>query len=172
MILFSTTISSAQDKEAKISLDFAKEDSLYVCKALVTSDEKPVSDVTVILSVKRLFSNLPIGEATTDSTGIASFEIPSDIPSKNGKLKIFANITDDDNYMNNEVSDIVNCGTIIVNDNSNIEERSISGGRSKAPIYIIICSLIAIGIVWGTLFYAVLQVFKIKKIGLADKTNN
>ncbi|MCI4444275.1 MAG: hypothetical protein JHC39_12300, partial [Lentimicrobium sp.] len=70
MILFSITTSYAQDKEAKITLTFEKADSLYVCKALVTSEGQPVVEVPVNLSVKRLFSNLAIGDAvSTDSTG-------------------------------------------------------------------------------------------------------
>jgi hypothetical protein len=170
MILFSITTSYAQDKEAKITLTFEKADSLYVCKALVTSEGKPVIEVPVNLSVKRLFSNLPIGDAVaTDSTGVATFEVPQDIPSRNGKLTIFANIVDDENYMNTEASGEVNWGTVVVSDNSNVGERSISGGRSEAPIYFIISSLLAIGLVWGTLLYAVLQVFKIKRLGTVNK---
>jgi hypothetical protein len=164
-ILFSITTSYAQDKEAKITLTFEKADSLYVCKALVTSQGSPVSEVPVNLSVKRLFSNLPIGDAVaTDSIGVATFEVPQDIPSSNGKLIIFATIADDENYMNTETHGEVNWGTIVVSDNSNIDERSIAAGRDEAPIYFIAVSLLVIGLVWGTLFYAILQVFKIKRL--------
>jgi len=170
MILFSIATSYAQDKEAKITLTFEKADSLYVCKALVTSEGSPVSEVPVNLSVKRLFSNLPIGDAVaTDSTGVATFEVPQDIPSRNGKLTIFAKIVDDENYMNTEASGEVNWGTVVVSDNSNIDERSISGGRGAAPIYFIVASLLAIGLVWGTLLYSILQVFKIKRLGTVNK---
>jgi hypothetical protein len=170
MLLFSTTTAFAQDKEAKITLTFAKADSLYICKALVTSEGKPVPEVPVNLSVKRLFSNLPIGDAVaTDSTGVATFEVPQDIPSPKGKLIIFANIVDDENYMNTEAKGEVNWGTIVKRDDSNILERSISAGRDRAPLIFIIVSLLAIGLVWGTLFYAVLQVFKIKRLGLEHK---
>lgn len=168
MILFSITISNAQDKEAKISLTFEKSDSLYVCKALVTSEGIPVSEVPVNLSVKRLFGNLPIGEAiATDSTGVATFEFPQDIPSRDGKLTIFAKIVDDENYMNTETKGMVNWGKVVVSDNSNVEERSIAAGRDKAPIYFITASLLIIFLIWGTLIYAVLQVFKIKRLGNA-----
>jgi hypothetical protein len=166
MILLSMANSFAQDKEAKITLTFEKADSLYVCKAFVTSEGNPVSEVPVNLSVKRLFGNLPIGDPiATDSTGVATFEFPKDIPSKNGKLMIFAKIVDDENYMNTEASGEVNWGMVVVSDNSNIEERSISAGRDKAPIYFITVSLLIIGLIWGTLIYAVLQVFKIKRLG-------
>ena len=63
LILFSIATSFAQDKVAKISLTFEKVDSIYVCKAFVTSEGQPVLEQPVILSVKRLFSKLPIGDA-------------------------------------------------------------------------------------------------------------
>jgi hypothetical protein len=167
---FSMTYAYAQDKEAKITLTFAKVDSVNVCKALVTSEGIAVKEVPVNLSVKRLFSNLPIGDAVaTDSVGVATFEVPQDIPSKDGKLTIFAKIIDDENYINTEASGEVNWGTIVVTDNSNVNERSIAAGRDGAPIYFIVASLLAIGLVWGTLLYAVLQVFKIKKLGSINK---
>ncbi|WP_269243258.1 hypothetical protein [Flavobacterium limnophilum] len=166
MFLFSIAISNAQDKEAKITLTFEKADSLYVCKALVTSEGIQVSEVPVNLSVKRLFGNLPIGEAiATDSTGVATFDFPIDIPSRDGKLTIYAKIVDDENYRNTETSGVANWGKVVVSDNSNIEERSIAAGRDKAPIYFITASLLIIFLIWGTLIYAVLQVFKIKRLG-------
>lgn len=166
MILFATTTSNAQDKEAKITLTFEKVDSLYVCKALVMSEGNPVAEVPVNLSVKRLYSNLAIGDAvSTDSTGVASFEFPQDIPSRNGKLTIFASIADDENYMDTETSAEANWGIIVKSDNSNVEQRSIAAGRDGAPIYFIVSSLLVIGLVWGFLLYSVLQVFKIKKLG-------
>lgn len=170
MILFSMTSLFAQDKEAEITLSFETVDSVNVCKAMVTSEGKPVFEVPVNLSVKRLYSNLPIGDAiTTDETGVATFEFPNDIPSPDGKLTIFANIKDDENYLDTETSGEVNWGTIVASDNSNLDERSVAGGRSKAPYVFIVGSLIAIGLVWGTLVYAILQLFKIKKLGKLNK---
>jgi len=166
MMIFGVSTSFAQDKEAKITLTFEKVDSLNVCKALVTSEGKPVLEVPVILSVKRLFTKLKIGDAiATDSTGVATFEFPNDIPSRNGKLTIFASIVEDENYMDTETSGEVNWGIVVVSDNSNLEERSIAAGRDGAPIYFIVSSLLVIGLFWGVMLYAVLQVFKIKKLG-------
>jgi hypothetical protein len=170
MILVSMTTSFAQDKEAKISLTFEKIDSLNVCKAFVTSEGQPVIEVPVKLSIKSLFAKLPIGDAiATDSTGMATFEFPNDIPSKNGKLTIFASIVEDENYMDTETSGEVNWGMVVVSDNSNVDERSFSAGRDRAPIYFIVISLLILGLIWGTLLYAVLQVFKIKRLGKVEE---
>jgi hypothetical protein len=170
MLLLTTITSFAQDKEAKITLTFEKADSLYVCKALVTSEGVPVNEVPVSLFVKRMISPLPIGDAVaTDSTGVATFDVPQDIPSSDGKLTIFAKIVDDENYKNTEASGVVNWGTIIVSDNSIVDERSNFAGRNKAPIFFIIVSLLSLFIVWGTLIYAVLQIFKIKRLSSSNK---
>ena len=170
MLLLSATSTFAQDKEAKMTMSFAIVDSVNVCKVLVTSDGIPVNEVVVSLFVKRLFSNLKLGDPiSTDSLGIASFEVPQDIPSPDSKLTVFAKIIDDENYINTETSGVINWGTIVVSDNSKVDERSIFAGRSKAPVFFIIVSLLSLFLVWGTLVYAVLQVFKIKRLGI---TNN
>ena len=46
LLFFAATNSYAQDKEAKITLSFAKVDSLYICKALVTSEGNPCEGST------------------------------------------------------------------------------------------------------------------------------
>jgi hypothetical protein len=170
VILFAMSNSFAQDKIAKIALTFEKVDSLNVCKAFVTSAGQPVIEVPVKLAVKRLFADLPIGDAIpTDSTGVATFEFPNDIPSADGSLTIVASIVEDDNYIDTQTSGKVNWGMIVVSDNSNIGERSFSAARDRAPLYFIAISLLIIGLIWGTLIYAVWQVFKIKHLGKIEQ---
>ncbi len=154
----------AQEKEAKITLSFEKPDSVNICKALVTSNDTPVKEVEVKLYVQRLFGLLPIGDAVaTDESGIASFEFPNDIPADlNGKLTIIAKIEDDENYGSLEAKGESNWGSPRAE--TGIMERSLSGSRSNAPwIFIIVSNVIIIGI-WGTLFYVISQLFKIRKL--------
>lgn len=168
--LFITTTSFAQDKEAKIALTFAKVDTNNVCTALITSEGIPVKEISVSLFVKRLFSPLPVGSAkTTDTNGIVSFIVPQDIPSTDGKLTIIAKIIDDDNYKNTEAKGVVNWGIVVVSDNSNVNERSLFAAENRAPIYFIAASLIIVSLVWGTLMYAIFQIFKIKRLRSANK---
>lgn len=165
VLLSSITSLIAQDKAAVITLTFTKVDSTTVCNALVSSEGQPVKEINVNFFVKRLFRPLPLEPVATDENGIASFTVPSDIPSIDGKLTFIAQILDDENYMNTETSGVSDCGKIVVSDNSNITERSIFGARSKAPLYFVSASLLIIALVWGTLIYSVLQVFKIKSLG-------
>ncbi len=155
----------AQDKEAKIALKFDKVDSTNVCKVSVTSEGAPVKGVSVSLFVKRMLSDLIIGEpGTTDESGMASFTVPKDIPSSDGNLTLVAKIIDDENYKNTQSKGDVNWGVVVVSDNCNVDERSMSAARNRAPVYLITTSIFIITLVWGTLIWAVLQVFKMKRI--------
>jgi len=171
-ILLIPYFSFSQEKEAKLTLSFSNSDS--VCKALVTSEDKPVKDVTVKLYVKRLFSLLPINEGTaTDESGNVSFTMPKDLPGdENGKLIVVAKIEDDDNFGSLEKIGEVNWGVkkgLLFNSQP---ERSLSASREKAPIYFMVASDLIILAIWGTLIYIIFQVFKIKKISSLNKNKN
>ncbi len=155
----------AQEKEATMTLSFAKVDSNDVCNVIVVSEGKPVADVTVKLYVERLFGLLPIGkDVTTDEMGLATFEFPANIPfNSDGKLIVFAEVEDDENYGSFEIKSETNIG--VKEDLTKLEkaERSLSGSRDNAPIYFIVASISIITGIWGTLLYVVLQIFKIKR---------
>ena len=159
----------AQDPEAKLTMTFVKEDSLNICKVQVTSADTAVAEVEVMLYVKRLFSLLPVGEATaTDEEGVASIEFPNNIPNDlDGKLTVIAKIEDDENFGTAETQGQSNWGV----PRQDIQEmgRSFAGSRANAPIYFIVASNLIIFGIWGTLIYVILQVFKIKKLGKAHK---
>lgn len=165
IILLSTVGIYAQDKEAKITLSFEKGDSIKTCKAHVTCNDSAVKEVSVKLFVQRMFSQLPVGDGTTDDDGVVNFEFPNDIPAdQNGKLIIIAKIEDDDNYANTQSKAEIDWGIKRKSTDQQSAARSLSASRDKAPIYFIVATnLIIIGI-WGTLVYVVLQLFKIKRL--------
>lgn len=171
VLILAPVITLAQDKEAKITLSFASEDSEYVCKALVTSEDKPVKDVNVKLFVKRLFGLLPVNDgATTGEDGIASFTVSNDIPGDaTGNLVVIAKIEDDDNYMNTETKADVKWGVIRKEPESKLMERSLAASRERAPIYFMVASDLIIAGIWGTIIYIIFQVFKIKRISSLNK---
>lgn len=162
----------AQDKQAELSLDFTREDSLNVCNVNVVSDGNPVAEVTVKLFVKRLFGLLPVGEAASDESGVARFEVPADIPgNEKGIYTIVAKIEDDENYENVEVQGDINWGVKRTESQSKKMERSLSASRDRAPFYFIIASNLIIISIWGTIFYCILQVFKIRRLRTASNKN-
>lgn len=160
----------AQDKQAELKLDFTKEDSVNVCNVNVVSEGKPAAEVTVKLFVKRLFGLLSLGEIATDESGVARFEVPADIPGDaKGVYKIIAKIEDDENIENTEAQNDINWGVIRSKSLKKDHERSLSASRGQAPVYFIIISNLIIILIWGTIIYCILQVFKIKRISSVRK---
>lgn len=163
--------SFAQENEAKITLNFVKEGDGNVCKAVVTSQDKPVKDVTVKLFVQRLFGLLPVGDGiATDENGVAAFNFPKDIPCDNNcKIGVIAKIEDDEKFGNVLAKGEVDWGVKREISKTEIVERSLSASRERAPIYFMVASDLIIVAIWGTLIYIIFQVFKIKRISSVNK---
>ena len=153
----------AQDIEAKLKLEFIK-DSVKTCNVYVTSSDTVARNVEVLLFVKRLYSQMQIGDAvSTDENGMATFEFPNNIPAdSDGKLIVIAKIEDNEIYANTEISQSTNWG--IPRTTISGSERSLSGSRENAPIYFIVVANSVILLIWGTLIYVILQIFKIRKL--------
>ncbi|MFI5222117.1 MAG: hypothetical protein ACHQK8_07315 [Bacteroidia bacterium] len=166
-ILFAPFLSIAQDKEAQLTLKFNKADGNNVCQAIVNLENKPVKGVSVKLYVKRLFGLLPIGDpVSTDENGTAGFSFPKDLPcDASCKLTVIAKVEDDEKVGNIEGKGEIDWGIKPLVTKEQMVERSLSASRERAPIYFMVASDLIIVAIWGTLFYIVLQVFKIKKLG-------
>jgi hypothetical protein len=148
--------------ELKVTVDM--KDSVKTATALLTLNGQPVNEKAISFFVKRLYSLHPIGEsATTDEDGIATIDIPMDIPADlEGNLAVIANIVDDENVGTVEGSTIV-AWPMKSEKTGHWGERSLSASRDKAPFYLILVSNVIICIIWGTILYVLLQLFKIKK---------
>ncbi len=163
LFLLMPALCLAQDDEAIMKLDFSVEDSVKTVAASVMFNDSAAADVEVKFYVKRLFSLLPVGDATTDEDGLASLEFPDDIPADlNGKIMVIAKIEDDENLGNSEISEEINWG--VPRKPISDLERSLAGSRENAPVYFIVIANLIIAGIWGTLIYVVLQLFKIRRI--------
>lgn len=153
------------EKPATIKLDFIKTDSTKTCQATVTSDGKPVAGPEVHLYVKRMYSLLVIGKSiATDSTGVASFDFPIDLPGdKNGMLTVIAKIEKDEKYGSVETSSDVKWGAALKSEPFSWNDRSLSASRDKAPTFLVIASISIILVIWGTICYVIFQLFRIKR---------
>jgi hypothetical protein len=160
------------EKQAIIRLIFTRNDSARICKAVVTSDDVPVKGTEIHFYVKRLFSLLPIGKAIeTDENGEAVTNFPMDLPGdKNGNFIAIAKIEDDNTYANVETQAEVKWGILPNIEKDSWGNRSLSASREKAPMYLIIASNVIIAVIWGTILYVILQVFRIKKASRQLKT--
>jgi len=129
----------------------------------------PVNAVDVKIGVKRLGSDLPVGDkptVTTDSTGTAAADFKRDsIPGDaKGNITLVARVEDNDTYGNLVIEKTVPWGAKFI-PLSNFNERSLYGTRYKTPIWLLVAAYSILIAVWGILITLVVSVFKIKKLG-------
>jgi len=128
-----------------------------------------VGDVEMKLGIKRLLSNLSVGDAetyTSDSSGTASAEFKRDsLPGdEKGGLMLIAKVEDNDSYGNLEAQMPAAWGKPVKSE-SHFWHRTLWSTGDRAPIWLLFIALSIILGVWGTLIYLLRQMFKIKKMG-------
>ncbi|HRG67945.1 MAG TPA: hypothetical protein PLS73_03810 [Saprospiraceae bacterium] len=161
--------------KAKIKLDTLFEDEMRKVVAHVYTLEDtnwiPAKDVEIKIGVQRLASVLPINKEaslTTDSSGQAVTEfvldsIPGDV---NGNIQLIAKIEDHELYGNLETKFQVPWGKSSHFVNSHFEGRSLWARGDRVPIWLAFLAYTIIFSVWGTLIYLIIQVLKIRRVGL------
>lgn len=175
VLLFSSVKLFADDeKHATIKLSFAQTDTTKTCTAIVTSDTSVVKEIEVQFYVKRMFSLLPIGKAKeTDENGLATTEFPMDLPGdESGNIIVIARVEENDTYGTVETQAEIKWGVIPNTEEDHWGNRSLSASREKAPMYLIIVSNIIIAVIWGTIFYIIFQIFRIRKASKLLKQSN
>ena len=161
-----------ETKVAVIKLSFSQTDSTKTCKATVfSSDSLPVKEKEIHLYVKRMYSLLPIGKVVaTDDKGEADINFPMDLPGdKNGMLTLVAKIEKDETYGNVETESAVKWGVSPMNESYNWTNRSLSASREKAPMFLVVASIVIIAGIWGTILYLLFQLYRIKRSGNIKK---
>jgi ribosomal protein L7Ae-like RNA K-turn-binding protein len=128
-----------------------------------------VGDIEMKLRIKRLLGNLTVGEAetyTSDSSGVASAEFKKDsMPGdEKGNIILVARVEDNDIYGNLVVEKSVPWGKPAIAE-VNFWHRTLWSTGNRAPIWLLAIAFSIILGVWGTIFYLVKQVFKIRKMG-------
>jgi hypothetical protein len=159
--------------KAKLSMDTSTEDGTKTVLVSVTQLEKgkwvPVKGVDLKIGVQRMESTLKIGDDdtyTTDSTGAvkAEYKIDSLAGDSKGNLVLLASVEDNDQLGNLKTEKIVPWGAA-TNPVNTFNERSLFATRDKTPVWLLLMAFGIIGIVWGTLIYLIIQIFKIRKLG-------
>lgn len=156
--------------DAKVKLEYSGEDSVKTLAASISGwkDQAyiPIANAELKLCIKRTFNFLPIGEAgaSTDSSGVIYSELPLDIPGNaNRTITLAARLEDDDTYGTVEVTQDVPWA--ILPKANPVRGRTLWSPGDNAPLLLVISSVTIIVIIWGTIFYLVSLLFKIKKLG-------
>jgi hypothetical protein len=159
--------------KARIKIDTLQEDDTrYV---LITVEEKnqgswaPVKDVELKAAVKRLAGDLNIGEDdtyTTDDAGEVKAEFLRDsLPGdEKGNIVLVAKMDDHENYGNLSAEITARWGAPFTY-SSRFHERTLFATRDKTPGWLLFLAYFIVSIVWGTLIYIVVLIFKIRKLG-------
>ena len=134
----------------------------------------PVKDIEMKLGIKRMLSNLTAGDAesyTSDSSGIANAEFKHDsMPGdEKGNLVLVARVEDNDSYGNLVAEKSVPWGKAVKTDNSFFDKRTLWSTRTRTPIWLLVMAYSIVIGVWGTIIYLIMQIVKIKKIGMSEK---
>jgi len=168
------TTAESEITKAKIIIDTANVDGARTVNVQVlkweNSDWTPAKDVELRIGVKRLGSELKIGDDetyTTDSTGQVAAEFKRDsLPAdEKGNLVLVARVEDNDSYGSLSIEKSVPWGVYFKSEN-NFGERALWAARGKAPVWLYAMAYSIIIAVWGTLFYLIYLIVRIKKIGV------
>lgn len=128
-----------------------------------------IPEIEIKLKIKRLLGNLTVGEEeifTADENGIASSAFVKDaMPGdEKGNLILVAGVEDNDDYGNLLVEKTVPWGKP-VKSTACVGQRTLWATGNRAPLWLIVLAFSITAAVWGTLFYLVRQMFKIRKMG-------
>lgn len=120
----------------------------------------PVAGEVVMIYVPRMFSLLPVTEATLDETGTVTVEFPSDLPGDTlGNLEIIARIEENPTYGNVEKTAIQQWG-IPTSYSVPVSHRAL--WTKTAPKWMIFTLTILLTGVWGHYMFAVISLILIK----------
>lgn len=154
-----------------VSLSFEEEDTsrYVVVKAEWTDPEGSivkVSDIDLIMGVERLYSVLPLEEATTEADGTVKIKFPKDVPGDSmGNVNVQIKINNDRKFGTITRSGVVTWGTPV---DYSIPENGRSLYGKQAPLWMIIAVSVILAVVWIGFILAIFKVYKIKRFEQTD----
>lgn len=164
-------ITSLEVRDA--SMTVAYYDSLKEIKVTLLEKDStglgvPVEDADIKFYVKRLFSLLPVGGDNnfTDEEGGVSINFPTNLPGDaDGNLEVVIKLEDDEYYGNIIVSKTLPWGSDLLIHKDTFDQRTMWSSRDKTPWYLLIFPNLILLTVWGVIFYLIMQLVKIYRIG-------
>ncbi len=153
-------------KGAGIAISGEKQDTSYsvTLRLFVPGTESvPIADAEVGFYVKRHFSNLKIGEGTTDENGEIIIDCPKDIPGNTQGNIILIGRADDLEEYGSVAAFMEKQWGVPLQDSTDRVERSLSG--HLPPLWMVITFAILMSTVWGhyiVIIYKLIQLRKMK----------
>jgi hypothetical protein len=158
-------------KEVKLEMTLSEIDTIRTIslKAFTTENKKeiPVSGEVVMVYVPRMFSLLPVGEASLDDNGSAILEFPADIPGdREGNLTIISRFEEHPSFGNVELKETKLWGVPTIN-SAPVAHRAL--WTKTAPRWMIITLSVLLTGVWGHYLFAVISLIRIKRESKKEK---
>jgi hypothetical protein len=161
--------------KSRIELSLQEVDSVRTVEAKLLALREgqwvDVPETEVKLFVKRLYSDYPIGldAYTTNEGGLVSATYNMNLPGDpHGNLIIGAKVDDNDTYGTIATTKVIKWGVPLKADTS-FSKRTLFSTRDKTPIWLLIFPNLIIASVWGFIFYLVILIRRIRKIGIENK---
>ncbi|MCE1200295.1 MAG: cytochrome c [Marinilabiliales bacterium] len=155
--------------ELALNFDEAKQAVVVLANGAKGSLKKPIPGLELKLFAKRYFGNLPLGSAETGVDGKASFLVPANLPSDaSGNLEVLATVPNEELFGVVKQEAVIKAGKATYRPPLN-EPRAIWNVVSKAPIWLLLSYTLSVLVVWGFIFFVLLQLRKIYKMGEPKK---
>ncbi|MHB1278680.1 MAG: hypothetical protein ACYC1Q_09790 [Bacteroidia bacterium] len=161
--------------KARIQIDTLSEDGVRSISVLVSMLEDdvwvPAEDVEMKVGISRLGGILSAGEEetyTTDTAGMVIVELnKADIPGDElGNITLLARVEESDLFGNLLIEKSAPWGVPVVGDNNFFEQRTLWSTRFRAPYWLLTMAYGIALTVWGVIIYLIIQIFRIKKLGM------
>jgi len=152
----------AAKKNGQIDLKITDNDTMHVITATVTDSAttKPLQNVELTFFVQRMFGVMKVGNATTDTTGIATTEFLKNIRAdENGKVILITKVEDND-VMNDKVMQMTMNPDLAHAQNKPVPRAMIG---HYAPWWLVITFTLIIGTVSFVFVYILYLIYRIKK---------
>jgi hypothetical protein len=108
-----------------------------------------------------MFSNLKIGEGTTDESGEAIVEIPNNLAGDaNGNILLVASLTENEVYGNLEASATQQWGVPV---SDVVKQLPRALWSPHPPVWMLVTFVILMGTVWGHYIVIIVQLFRLRK---------
>lgn len=150
--------------EARMDLTGEKQDSTcsLTLKLFVPGAENlPITDAEVGFFVKRHFSNLKIGEGTTDENGEVTIECPNNIPGDiKGNITLIGKAEDLEEY-GSVAAVMTKPWGVPLPDSDNKVTRAL--WSHSPPLWMVIVFAILMTTVWGHYFVIIYKLVKLRK---------
>lgn len=154
-----------EDIEIILSLLEGSGDIQAKVMGLEPTGPSAVPDAEIQLFAKQTFGNLLLEEGVTDDNGVAVFSHPADLPGDpEGKVDLIARLVDEEFY-GTIIKDTAMVVGLPLTPVSLVAERAMWNIMAKAPIWLLLTYFLGVLIIWGLIFYVMVELRSIFKIG-------